>query len=83
MIATTLVYKWEAAKTNLVKTEDAFQQLSTSIDNTWIVEWTRQETTAMLECGKAMEIYDVSLGKGAISLETPPLLVAPCRAHSE
>ena len=54
-----------------------------SIDNTWIVEWTWQETTAMLEHGKAIEIYDVSLGKGAISLETPPLLVAPCRAHSE
>ena len=37
----------------------------------------------MLEHKKAMKIYDVSLGKGVISLETPPLLVAPCRAHSE
>ena len=63
--------------------EDAFKQLSTSIDNTWIVEWTQQEATAMLEHGKAMEIYDVSLGKGAIFPGTSPLLLSPCRAHSE
>ena len=66
----------------MVKTEDAFRQLSTSIDNTWIVKWTWQETTAMLEYGKVMEIYDVSLGKGAISLGMPLLLVALFRAHS-
>jgi hypothetical protein len=63
--------------------EDTFTELSTSIDNTWIVKWTRQEATAMLECGKAMEIYDVSLGKGAIYSGTPPLLLSSCRAHSE
>lgn len=48
------------------KTEDAFQQLSANIEHGWIVEWTRLEATAMLERGKAMEIYDVVLTKGAL-----------------
>ena len=68
MIATALVRKWETAKANLEKTETAFQQLSSNIEHGWIGEWSRQEAQAMLERGKAMEIYDVALTKGALSI---------------
>jgi hypothetical protein len=54
--------------------EDAFQQLSTNIDQRWIVEWTQLAATAMLERGNAMKIYDVALTKGMISAGTFPML---------
>ena len=54
------------------KTETAFQQLSSNIDHGWIAEWSRQETQAILERGKAMEIYDVALTKGALFIGNIP-----------
>lgn len=67
-IANSLIRKWDIAKSNLETTEDAFQQLSANINHTWIVEWTRQEGKAMLERGKAMEVYDVAVSIGARSV---------------
>ena len=70
LTAEALIRKWETAKTDLEKTEQAFRQLSETIDNTWILQWSRDEEKAMRERGKALEIYDVSLSKGAHSPES-------------
>lgn len=62
--AERLVQKWETAKTDLGTTENAFNELSACLEPEWIAEWGRDEARAMLERGKAMEIYDVAVGKG-------------------
>jgi hypothetical protein len=67
----------------LEKTEIAFQQLSSNIDHGWIAEWSRQEAQAMLERGKAMEIYDVALNKGAIFIGRIPANSERRNADSE
>ena len=65
------------------KTETAFQQLSSNIEHGWIGEWSRQEAQAMLESGKAMEIYDVALTKGALSIRDIPKALEYRKADSE
>jgi hypothetical protein len=67
--AERLVQKWDTAKADLGTTENAFNELTASLEPEWIAEWGRDEAKAMLERGKAMEIYDVAVGKGMNALQ--------------
>jgi hypothetical protein len=58
-----LQQKYNKAMAGLRKTRDAFEGLTKSISMDLIDQWTAVESTAMLERGAALEIFNVREGK--------------------
>lgn len=58
-IVRSLVRKHKKAVAGLHKTQEAFEGLTKSISADLIEEWTASEKKAMLECGDALEIFNV------------------------
>ena len=62
-LADSLCTKWTRAKNGVSETRPAFEQLSDSLEASFIQEWTVQECVAMEERGEHLRIYVVSSEK--------------------
>ena len=62
-LADSLCTKWSRAKKGVSETKPAFEQLSDSLEASFIQEWTVQECVAMEERGERLRIYVVSSEK--------------------
>ena len=61
--ADSLCKKWTLAQAGELETKQVFEQLSQSIDEQSLWEWSRQERVAMEQRGDHLKIYEIAAKK--------------------
>ena len=59
----SLCKKWTLAQAGVLETKQVFEQLSRSIDEQSLQEWSRQEHVAMEQRGDHLKIYEIAAKK--------------------
>ena len=59
----SLCKKWTLAQAGVLETKQVFKQLSRSIDEQSLREWSRQECVAMEQRGNHLKIYEIAAEK--------------------